>query len=70
MNQPTERFMIDLFEDRNGGPPYLLDSVKVAELDATDLTTEQLEPILKAQVMLNRRWEYRKMYYGLEERPL
>ena len=70
MNQPTERFMIDLFEDCNGGPPYLLDSVKVAELDATDLTTEQLEPILKAQVMLNRRWEYRKMYYGLEERPL
>jgi len=59
-----EHFYIDFFEGPNGDYPYnFLDARKVAILDATHMTPEEIAPILDINTrILNRRWTYRKVF--------
>jgi len=57
------QFYVDFYEARDGGYPYLHNSRRVAILDATKLTPEEIEKIILINTKhFNRRWTYRKTY--------
>lgn len=56
-----EKLILIIYKDKPSQlSPYLLDTMKVAELEVTDMPIDELKKILEIQDMLGRRWETRR----------